>query len=221
MKRSLAINSQRRRIFSRPLMPRSTLETAMPKPAPGCISANSNRSTAIRRAPVATTKRHSDCGRRNGIAGNQRRSSPAWAGSHPTAGVLVAAGEEIENALGFFETSRSTLASRDLRTSFFSSKHAYYDLAIAILMRLHAAEPARGYGEEAFGIAERANSRALLDEMAGRGVPQFASAPADLLQEQQANQNHPAGLLQNLQNVVPLRVLESCCFRRFSVCGMF
>ena len=138
-----------------------------------------------------------------------------------TAGDLVAAREEIENALGFFETSRSTLASRDLRTSFFSSKHAYYDLAIAILMRLHAAEPARGYGEEAFGIAERANSRALLDEMAGRGVPQFASAPADLLQEQQANQNHPAGLLQNLQNVVPLRVLESCCFRRFSVCGMF
>jgi tetratricopeptide (TPR) repeat protein len=138
-----------------------------------------------------------------------------------TAGDLVAAREEIENALGFFETSRSTLASRDLRTSFFSSKHAYYDLAIAILMRLHAAEPARGYGEEAFGIAERANSRALLDEMAGRGVPQFASAPADLLQEQQANQNHPTGLLQNFQNVVPLRVLESCCFRRFSVCGMF
>jgi len=116
-------------------------------------------------------------------------------------GDLVKAREEIENALGFFEASRSTLASRDLRTSFFSSKHAYYDLAISILMRLHAGDRAHGYGEEAFGIAERANSRALLDEMAGRGVARFAGVPADLLKEQQLNQSHLDAMFAQLRSL--------------------
>jgi CHAT domain-containing protein len=117
------------------------------------------------------------------------------------AGDLMKARKEIEDALGFFEASRSTLASRDLRTSFFSSKHAYYDLAISILMRLHAGDPAHGYGEEAFGTAERANSRALLDEMAGRGVPRFAGAPADLLKEQQTNQSRLDAMYTQLRSL--------------------
>lgn len=118
-----------------------------------------------------------------------------------TSGDLVKAREEIESALGFFEASRSTLASRDLRTSFFSSKHAYYDLAISILMRLHAADPSHGYAEEAFGVAERANSRALLDEMAGRGVPRFVGAPAELLNEQQANKSRLDAMFAQLRSL--------------------
>jgi CHAT domain-containing protein/tetratricopeptide (TPR) repeat protein len=114
---------------------------------------------------------------------------------------LARARKEIEDALGFIETSRSTLASRELRTSFFSSKHAYYDLAVSILMRLHASEPARGYDTEAFAIAERASSRVLLDEIAGGKVPTFVQAPADLLREQQSDQTHLDALFERLRSL--------------------
>jgi CHAT domain-containing protein len=117
------------------------------------------------------------------------------------AGNLSKARQEIEDALEFIETSRSTLASRELRTSFFSSKHTYYDLAVSILMRLHAADPSHGYANEAFTITERANARALLDEMAGRKVPAFVGAPADLLREQQANQSRLDALYDRLREL--------------------
>jgi CHAT domain-containing protein/tetratricopeptide (TPR) repeat protein len=117
------------------------------------------------------------------------------------AGDLPKARKEIEDALGFFETSRSTLASRELRTSFFSSKHAYYDLAISILMRLHANDPAKGYDAEAFTIAERASSRVLLDEIAAGNIPTFVRAPADLLRERQSDQNHLDALFERLRSL--------------------
>jgi CHAT domain-containing protein/tetratricopeptide (TPR) repeat protein len=104
------------------------------------------------------------------------------------AGDLQKARQEIEDALGFFEDSRATLASRELRTTFFSSKHAYYDLAISILMRLHGKDPAQGHDAEAFAIAERASSRALLDELGGGNVPTFLHAPTELVREQKDSQ---------------------------------
>ena len=117
------------------------------------------------------------------------------------AGNLAKAREEIEDALGFIETSRSTLASRELRTSFFSSKHSYYDLAIFILMQLHAKEPSQGYDTEAFAVAERASSRVLLDEIAGGRVPTFVQAPVDLLREQQSDQARLDALFERLRTL--------------------
>jgi CHAT domain-containing protein/tetratricopeptide (TPR) repeat protein len=117
------------------------------------------------------------------------------------AGDLSKARKEIEEALGFFETSRSTLASRGLRTSFFLSKHSYYDLAISILMRLHTNEPAQGYDAEAFAIAERASSRVLLDEIAGGRVPTFVHVPPDLLRQQQNGQSHLDALFERLRSL--------------------
>jgi CHAT domain-containing protein/tetratricopeptide (TPR) repeat protein len=117
------------------------------------------------------------------------------------AGDLPKARQEIGDALDFFETSRATLASRDLRTSFFSSKHAYYDLAISILMRLHAADSSSGFGAAAFAVSERANARALLDEMATRGAPAFIGAPADLVRDQQANQSRLDAMYAQLRSL--------------------
>ena len=119
------------------------------------------------------------------------------------AGDLHKAAKEIEDALGYFETSRATIASRELRTSFFSSKHAYYDLGVSIWMRLDALEPKQGYDAKAFEAAERASSRALLDEMAGANaiVPAFANAPADLLREQKQNQSRLDALFARLRRL--------------------
>ena len=120
---------------------------------------------------------------------------------HLEAGNLLQARKEIEDALGFIENSRSTLASRELRTSFFSSKHAYYDLAVTILMQLHAKEPGHGHDAEAFAVVERASSRVLLDEIAGGKFPTLVEAPADLLREQHSNQTHLDALFEHLRSL--------------------
>ena len=117
------------------------------------------------------------------------------------AGNLLKARKEIEDALGFIENSRSTLASRELRTSFFSSKHAYYDLSVSILMQLQSQEPAQRYDAEAFAVAERASSRVLLDEIAGGKVPTFVEAPADLLDELHGNQTRLDARFQRLRSL--------------------
>ncbi|HEY0701502.1 MAG TPA: CHAT domain-containing protein [Candidatus Acidoferrales bacterium] len=118
------------------------------------------------------------------------------------AGDLQQAAKEIEDALGYFETSRATIASPELRTSFFSSKHEYYDLGVSIWMRRNAKEPNQGYDAKAFAVAERASSRALLDEVASGGaVPAFVKAPADLLREQKQNQSRLDALFARLRRL--------------------
>src|SRR3984957_16002012 len=117
------------------------------------------------------------------------------------AGELEKARQEIGGALEFCEASRATLASRELRTSFFSSKHAYYDLAVSILMRLHEKEPKAGHDAEAFAIAERASSRGLLDELGGGRVPMFAHAPEDLVREKKKNQDQLDALFGRLRTL--------------------
>jgi CHAT domain-containing protein/tetratricopeptide (TPR) repeat protein len=78
---------------------------------------------------------------------------------------IMEAREEIQTALDLVETSRETLASRQLRTSYFASKHAYYELAVAILMRLNSLHPRQGYDVQALEMAERARARTLLDKL--------------------------------------------------------
>ena len=117
------------------------------------------------------------------------------------AGELEKARKEIEDALGFFEASRATLASRELRTSFFSSKHAYYDLAVSVLMRLHEKEPDAGHDAEALAIAERASSRGLLDELGGGRVPALGHAPDDLVREKEKNRDQLDALFARLRTL--------------------
>jgi CHAT domain-containing protein len=117
------------------------------------------------------------------------------------AGDLQKAKKEIEDALGFFEASRATLASRELRTTFFSSKHAYYDLAISILMRLHEKDPSQGHDAEAFAIAERASSRALLDQVGAGSAPTLLHAPAELERQQKDGQEHMDALFARLRSL--------------------
>jgi CHAT domain-containing protein/tetratricopeptide (TPR) repeat protein len=118
-----------------------------------------------------------------------------------TAGDNAKAHQEISDALAYFETSRASIASQDLRTSFFSSKHSYYDLAIEILMRLHRDSPNHGYDAEAFAVAERASSRALLDALSSAAVPNFLHAPPDLVAKQRENQSSLDALYERLRTL--------------------
>jgi CHAT domain-containing protein len=78
-------------------------------------------------------------------------------------GRLTEARRQMENSLEAVEASRAQIAFADLRTSYFTSKHGYYDLAVAILMRLEREHPGQGYAEQAWNVAERARARTLGD----------------------------------------------------------
>lgn len=99
-------------------------------------------------------------------------------------GQLAPALDQIEKALGLIESSRATLASRELRTSYFASSYDYYELAIAILERLNQLYPDRGYDAQAYEMAERAKARTLLDSLEGTPVAQAEGVPAQLATRQ-------------------------------------
>lgn len=82
------------------------------------------------------------------------------------AGQLDRACEEIFAALDQVERARNLLASESLRTSYFSSQHSFYELAVDVLMDLDTRTPGRGYAMQAWVVAERARARTLLDELA-------------------------------------------------------
>ncbi|MGC9293343.1 MAG: CHAT domain-containing tetratricopeptide repeat protein [Acidobacteriaceae bacterium] len=86
-------------------------------------------------------------------------------------GQLETARLEINKALRAIGSSRANIDSDRLRTSYFTSKHSYYGLAVDILMQLDRVSPHHGYAEQAWAVAERARARTLLDELQeGGGV---------------------------------------------------
>jgi len=80
-------------------------------------------------------------------------------------GALDEGQAHCEKALGMIEATRGELRNQDLKTSFFASQHAYYDLDIQILERMDKEHPGERYAWQAFLIAERARARTLLDQV--------------------------------------------------------
>lgn len=76
---------------------------------------------------------------------------------------LLAAKTTLERAIALVEELRTSVTSDSLRTSFFASKQAYYELYIDVLMQLHAQEPEQNYAAIALQTSERARARSLLD----------------------------------------------------------
>jgi len=85
-------------------------------------------------------------------------------------GTLEDALADADTALGDIESVRGHLSEQDLKTSYFASMHDYYDLDIAICMRLDRQHPEDGYAWKAFLVSERARARQLLDQMLAAGV---------------------------------------------------
>ena len=76
--------------------------------------------------------------------------------------------KKVMETIEIVESVRSRMASETLRTSFFGSKRAYYELYVDLLMRLNALRPGRGYEAEALSASERARARGLLELLARR-----------------------------------------------------
>ncbi|MET0226146.1 MAG: CHAT domain-containing protein, partial [Dokdonella sp.] len=86
------------------------------------------------------------------------------------AGDLDGARRDIERAIASIESERERINAPDLRTSYFGTMRAYYELYVDILMRLEARQPGRGYAATALIAAERARARVLQDQLTERAI---------------------------------------------------
>jgi len=72
-----------------------------------------------------------------------------------------------KNSINIIESARSNLELEEMKAGYFGSDkriEAYHNI-IDLLARLHAAEPQKSYGTEAFEYMEKAKARAFLDSL--------------------------------------------------------
>jgi len=86
------------------------------------------------------------------------------------AGDLDGAKRDIERAIAAIESERERINAPDLRTSYFGTMRAYYELYVDILMRLDARRPGQGHAAAALIAAERARARVLQDQLTERAI---------------------------------------------------
>ena len=78
-------------------------------------------------------------------------------------GNLAEAKWEAEATLSIVESQRASVASQDLRTTYFATVRKNYDLYINILMQLHKQDPVAGFDRQAFAVSEKARARSFLE----------------------------------------------------------
>lgn len=81
-------------------------------------------------------------------------------------GDLLAAREDVYEALGEIERLRTLQTQSGTRSAFFATHQELYDFLIDLLMDLAGREPGTGWDSEALEVAERARARSLLDSLA-------------------------------------------------------
>lgn len=98
-------------------------------------------------------------------------------------GDLFGARSDVEKALAIIESTRRNVAGQQIRTAYFASKQAYYEMFIDLLMRLDRLYPGNGFQEAAFDASENARARGLLDLLAEGRIDVSQGVPADLKRE--------------------------------------
>ena len=86
--------------------------------------------------------------------------------------------------LEILESLRTEILGHDMRASFFGTLQRHYGFALDLLMRMHSADPRRGFDALALETAERARARSLLDLLSeGRAGLRLGIDPALLTKE--------------------------------------
>jgi len=67
--------------------------------------------------------------------------------------------------LAIFDSVRASLASQEVRSSYFASVQEYYRFQIDLLMAMHEKEPGKGFDAMALQTSERSRARSLLDTL--------------------------------------------------------
>jgi CHAT domain-containing protein/tetratricopeptide (TPR) repeat protein len=103
-------------------------------------------------------------------------------------GKLAEARSVIEEAVEIIDSIRLSVASQELRASYFASVRQSYELYVDILMRLHKALPSQGFDVLAFEASDRSRARSLLETIAEGQVNIRAGVPEDLLEKERSLQ---------------------------------
>lgn len=103
-------------------------------------------------------------------------------------GHLVQSRTHIEAALDIVESLRTKVAGEELRASYLASKQSYYELYIALLMRLHQLDPSKGHDAAALQASERARARSLLEILTEAGADIRQGIDPVLLERERALQ---------------------------------
>lgn len=112
-------------------------------------------------------------------------------------GDLDGALTEAQKLVGMIESERSSVASADLRASYFASAYANYELYVDLLMRKHETNLRGGFDVLAFEQADKGRARSLTDVLAEGGShitegvdPELVKSERDLrlLLDAKANQ---------------------------------
>jgi CHAT domain-containing protein len=95
---------------------------------------------------------------------------------------------QSNRALDLVDQVREQYSNPLLGASYSSSTHHYYAEHIALLLKLHARQPAAGYDVQAFQTSERAQARALLESLSDLGPDLRADLPAALTEREESLQ---------------------------------
>jgi len=106
--------------------------------------------------------------------------------------------EHIDRALNLTDAVRILASGPNARMTYLSSKQEYFAFAIELYMDMDARNPRQGYSTHAFEIAERARSRALLDEIEYGSGRQVSSISDPRLSRVSAELNFWSTRLSNL-----------------------
>src|SRR5262245_16254411 len=91
---------------------------------------------------------------------------------------------QSNRAMDLVDQVRQQYSTPLLGASYSSSTHHYYAEHIALLLKLHAQQPAAGYDVQAFQTSERAQARALLESLSDLGPDLRADLPAALTERE-------------------------------------
>jgi CHAT domain-containing protein/uncharacterized protein HemY len=95
-------------------------------------------------------------------------------------GRLTDAKESVEKALRTVEYTRTLVASRELRTSFFASVAEIYEFYVDLLMEMHRRDPRQDLATKALEVNERARARTLLEALQEANVDLYEGLDANV-----------------------------------------
>jgi CHAT domain-containing protein len=117
-------------------------------------------------------------------------------------GDLDGALTEAQKLVGMIESERSSVASADLRASYFASAYANYELYVDLLMRKHERKLGGGFDVLAFEQADKGRARSLTDVLAQGGSNITEGVDSELVKSERdlrllldAKANQQMGLL--------------------------
>ncbi|MBX7221065.1 MAG: CHAT domain-containing protein [Blastocatellia bacterium] len=117
-------------------------------------------------------------------------------------GRLTAAKAHIEQALGLIEFIRSRVGRQELRTSYFATAQAQFQIYLNILLGLHEADPQAGFDRLAFNASEQARARSLLDLLNEAQVDLRQGVDPRLLDEEQNLKKRITGKFEGLSKLL-------------------